>query len=237
MAVYIACDKCQKRLKIPENVIGHSIKCPACNSVFKADPTKVLPAEQPVHQAALAEEDEVLPARKKAVPVEDEEAVEAKPHKHVVRPVEEDDEPRPARRRRRADYDDEDDDYEDELEETKARTPWYVMLPLLVLSFCAVGVALLWPLGFSWLDMDRTLTLSFEGRMWVGIAGAIVLTLLCLVVSLLSARAWLRFLIVLMLLAIGYGGSFAAARWWKDMGLGKEDKAPVTQPLPGPPGQ
>src|SRR5437764_8294178 len=99
MPVYIACDKCQKRLKIPDNVVGHSIKCPACNAVFKADPAKVQPAAQPVHTAALAEEDEVLPARKKAAPADDA-AVAPKPHKHVIEPVEEDDEPRPAGRRR-----------------------------------------------------------------------------------------------------------------------------------------
>jgi hypothetical protein len=217
MPVYIACDKCHKRLKIPENVLGHSIKCPACNSVFQADPAKVLPAEPAVHTAALAEDDDVPVARrKKAAPVED-------------------DEPPRARRRRRADYDDE--DYEDEVEDGKARTPWYVMLPLLILSFSAIGLALMWPVGFSWLNVDHNVDLSFESRMWIGIAGAIVLTLLCLVVSLLSARGWLRFLIVLLLLAVGYGASFAVVHWWKDLGLGKEEKpaAPVNMPPQGPP--
>jgi DNA-directed RNA polymerase subunit RPC12/RpoP len=43
MSVYIACDKCEKRLKIPETVVGRPIKCPACGSVFKAEPAKVQP--------------------------------------------------------------------------------------------------------------------------------------------------------------------------------------------------
>ena len=230
MPVYIACDKCNKRLKIPENVLGRSIKCPACNSVFQADPAKVLPAEPAVHTAALAEGDDVPVARKKG-------PAPPKPHRKAAGPDDEDDEPPRARRRRRADYDDEDyedDDYDDEAEDGKVRTPWYVMLPLLVLSFCAIGLALMWPLGFSWLNVDRDVSLSFESRMWIGIAGAIVLTLLCLVVSLLSARSWLRFLIVLLLLAVGYGASFAVVHWWKDLGLGTEQQpaAPVNNMPP-----
>ena len=43
MSVYIACDKCDKRLKIPESVVGHAIKCPVCGSVFKSTPEKVVP--------------------------------------------------------------------------------------------------------------------------------------------------------------------------------------------------
>jgi len=247
MAVYIACDKCQKRLKIPDNIVGHSIKCPACNTVFKADPARVQPAAQPIHTAALAEDDEVRPVRQKVAPVEETDQVEPKPRKKVALPDDEDevvpagrppardddDEPRRARRRRPADYDDEDEEYDDERADRKGRTPWYVTLPLLVLSFCAVGLAILWPLGFSWLTpaLDRGLTLSFEGRMWVGIVAAIVLTLLCLVVSLISARGWLRFLVVVLLLAIAYGGSFAAAYWWKDLPFGKEEKKePVRLP-------
>jgi hypothetical protein len=232
MAVYIACDKCQKRLKIPENVVGHSIKCPSCNAVFKADPAKVLPAEQPVHTAAIVEDEEVHPVPEKVAPVEEEDR--PKRRRKVAEPIDEDDEPRPPRRRRAAEYDDEEDeDYEDEVEDGRRRTPWYVMLPLIILSFCAVGLALLWPLGFSWLAMDREVSLSFESRMWVGISAAIIVTLLCLVVSLISARGWLRFLIVLLLLAIGYGGSFAAVHWWKDLPFDKDDKPAVPLPAPG----
>jgi hypothetical protein len=250
MPVYIACDKCQKRLKIPENVVGHSIKCPACNTVFKADPAKVLPAEQPVHTAALAEDDEVRPARKPAAPAEDEGRVQPKPHKKAAAAddaeaaapakrkaaaAEEDDEA-PRRRRRARDYDEDEEEYDEEVEEGGRRTPWYVMLPLLLLSFCAVGLALLWPIGFSWLDMDRQLSsVSFDSKMWIGIVLAIVITLLCLIFTLIPARSWLRFLLVLLFLGLAYGGSFAAAHWWKDLPFGKEEKAPAApHPMPGP---
>ena len=36
MSVYLQCDQCGKHLKIPEQVVGHKIKCPVCEAVFKA---------------------------------------------------------------------------------------------------------------------------------------------------------------------------------------------------------
>jgi hypothetical protein len=251
MPVYIPCDKCQKRLKIPETVVGQAIKCPACAAVFKADPAKVLPAAESVPTAVLAEDEEVLPARKKVVSVEDEDQGLPKPRKKAAEPDDEDkvvparrraavvepdddEEPPRARRRRAAEYDEE--EYDEDDEDGRPGTPWYVMLPLLLLSFCAVGLALLWAIGFSWLDMEQGLDLAFESKMWVGIVAAGVITLLCLVFSLIRTRAWLRFLLVLVFLALGYGGSFAAVHWWKELPFGKEEQPVNSAPAPMPPG-
>jgi hypothetical protein len=278
MSVYIACDKCQKRLKIPENVLGRSIKCPSCGAVFKSDATKVLPAtpaEAPAHavttpkhtapatheedaeivparkkaaarddadspkprkKAAVEDEDEdVIPAKKKAVADEDEDEVEMRPARKKAAAAE-DDEPMRGKRRRAADYDDEDAEaleMDDEPRKGRRRTPWYVMVPLLLLSFLGVGLAWVWTLLFTALEMDRGVNLSFDSRMWIGIGLGVGITLFCLIFSLIPVRAWLRFLLVFLFLGLGYGGSFLVMHFWKDLGLNSEEKMPgPAQPFP-----
>jgi hypothetical protein len=249
MSVSIVCDKCEKRLNIPETVVGRSIKCPACGAVFKADPARVQagtarPAPKPARPepedgappSPRTGEEDVRPAKKKALP--DEEAADVVPIKKSAVIIEDDDEepPPPRRGRRVDDY----DDYEDEEEPRgKPATPWYVMLPLLILSFSAIGLALLWTIGFDLLGMDFSMT--FDSRMWVGIGIAVHVTLLCLIFSLMPTRAWVRFVIVLLLLALAYGESWAVVRYWKQLPFGKEEKpaAPVNMPggRGGPPFQ
>jgi hypothetical protein len=278
MSVYIACDHCQKRLKVPEEVVGRAIKCPSCGGVFQSDATKVLPdtaapvqhavppvaeveSEAPVRatkkavarqdqegdlprprkKAALLDDDQeaVVPAKKKAAVVGDEDEDEVRPRKKKAVAVEDDDEeaPVPSRRKRRADEDEDEAEEEDRPRRGKRRTPWYVMLPLLILSFLGVGLPWLWAVGFTWLDMDRGVRLSFDSRVWIGISVGVGVTLLCLICSLIPARAWLRFLIVLILLALGYGGSFATIHWWNDLPFKEEEKqSPFQAPPPGFPG-
>jgi hypothetical protein len=309
MPVYIACDKCQKRLKIPEDVIGRSIKCPSCGSVFKADPAKaaaaVAPAPTPAPKhsapaaledepddvvppprrpAALDDEDDDMPKpRKKAAALDENEEAEATPRKKAAaldedeevavtprkkpaapaaedepRPAkrkagDDDDEPRPAKKRAAADEDDDDrparakrrpadeDEEEKPEEDTKAKkgkrgTPWYVLLPLLLLSFSGLGIGMLWSIGFTWLDLDRKVTLSTESKEWIGIGVAVHVTVFCLIFAMLPNKTWLRFLLVIFVLALGYGESFAIVYWWTDTPFGAEK--PNTGPMPagGPQG-
>jgi hypothetical protein len=243
MSVAIVCDKCEKRLTIPETVVGRSIKCPACGAVFKADPTKVQAAatrpaaakpdgEDGAPAAAKLADDEARAVKKKTAA--EDEAVDVVPVKKSAVIIEDDDEPPPPRRRRGRrvdDYDDYEDDYDDE-PRGKPVTAWYVMLPLIILSFSAVGLALMWPIGFSWLGMDKDVSMSNDARIWIGIGVAVHVVLLCLIFSLMPTRAWVRFVIVLLLLALAYGESWAVMHWWKQLPFGHEEKAaqPAIQP-------
>lgn len=291
MPVYIPCDKCQKRLKIPENVLGRSIKCPACGSVFTADPEKATPAEaksapppaapprpapvahdeeepaaaraakkvapldededapRPAKKKAVALDDEgaedVRPAKKKAV-VEEDDAEEVRPAKkkpadedenvQEARPAkkkaavaeDEDEDEKPARPKKRPADADEEDEEAEKPKKGKRRTPWYVMLPLLILSFAAVPLAWVWTLGFAYAGMDKTMGIEFDTALWIGVASAGGLTLLCLIFSLIPARAWLRFLLVFLLLLLGYGASLGVMVWSDTQQSGKK-KASGTQ--------
>jgi hypothetical protein len=272
MPVYLPCEKCQKRLKIPESVLGRAIKCPACGGVFKSEASKVLPtvaapgpspvaevltpvAAAPPTPAAVPQEERdeaIYPARKKAAIIEeDEEEEDIRPVRKKVVAVEDEDEEadeKPARAPKPADDEDEPAEVE-ELEEAeeedgpkkaRRRHPWYVVLPLLLLSFTGAGLAWLWTIGFSWLDLDRGVDLSFETRMMIGIGLGAGVFVLCLILSLIPVRAGLRFFLVLALLALGYGGSFATMYFWKDLPFSSRDSgAPPTfapPPLQGPAG-
>jgi hypothetical protein len=242
MSVAIVCDKCEKRLTIPETVVGRSIKCPACGAVFKADPTKVQAAatrpaaakpdgEDGAPAAAKLAEDEARAVKKKTAA--EDEAVDVVPVKKSAVIIEDDDEPPPPRRRRGRRVDDY-DDFEDDYDEPRGKpvTAWYVMLPLIILSFSAVGLALMWPIGFSWLGMDKDVSMSNDARIWIGIGVAVHVVLLCLIFSLMPTRAWVRFVIVLLLLALAYGESWAVMHWWKQLPFGHEEKSaqPAIQP-------
>jgi tRNA A-37 threonylcarbamoyl transferase component Bud32/sugar lactone lactonase YvrE len=52
MSVRVTCPKCQKKLKIDENVLGRKIKCPTCNAVFAAPSPDGTPEQS--FQAVLA---------------------------------------------------------------------------------------------------------------------------------------------------------------------------------------
>jgi hypothetical protein len=253
MSVYIACDKCDKRLKIPDEVVGRAIKCPVCGNVFKSTPEMVQPAKAaaiaPVASAPVAhheDDDEDLPKpRKKAAALDGDEEAIAPTRKRAVARDEDEEGIAPARKRAAVkDEDDEDAQEVEEVEEApkkgKRRTPWYVMLPLLVLSLCGAGLAALWAIGFTYLDMDRGLrSLTFDNKVIIGVATAGAVTLLCLIFTLIPARAWLRFLFVLFFLGLGYGGSFAAIHWWNDLPFVPQEKQPdidLNAPLPGAPG-
>jgi hypothetical protein len=297
MPVYIPCEKCQKRLKIPENVLGKSIKCPACGSVFKADPEKATPAEakpapapaappphpvpvahegeeepvaaraakkvvpldededapRPAKKAVTLDDDEgeedVRPAKKKAVVEEEEDVEEVRPAKKAVvlddedeeaparpakkkaagedegeeaRPAkkkaavaeDEDEKPARAKKKRPAEEDEAgEDEGADKPKKGKRRTPWYVMLPLLLLSLSAVGLFWLWSLGPAEVGMDRTMGIDIGMAPWIGIGLAGGVALICLIVSLLSARAWLRLLLVFLLILLSYGVSLGLMAW------------------------
>jgi hypothetical protein len=246
MSVYIACEQCQKRLKIPEEILGRSIECPSCGTVFKSNPSMVVTSKPAAPPPVATDEDEedVVAMRKKVAAVEDDEDM-PKPRKKAAvlddddtvtvkkKPAardgddedEEEDRPARAKKRRPADEDEDDEDEEEEGSTERKRTPWYLLLPLVILSLLGIGIAFLWVLGFVWLknagydfiNIDQEKNIAWDTKMWIGIPVAAVVTLLCLVFSLIQMRAWLRFLLVFLLLLLGYGGSFAVVHWWRDL--------------------
>src|SRR6266478_5869515 len=87
MPSIISCPSCQKQLKVPDELIGKSVKCPGCKETFTA---QTMSKSSP----APAREDVMEKPRKKAAPPPDDEEDEA---------------PRKAVKRRAADDDDDDD--------------------------------------------------------------------------------------------------------------------------------
>jgi predicted Zn finger-like uncharacterized protein len=142
MAEVIQCPSCHKKLRVPENLIGKNVKCPACSTMFVAEVEEDLPtaplvdqeeASPPVRRRppppkeGIEEKSSRLPSRPAPRSDEEEETEEeeyeeeARPRPRR-RPMDEDDEaedeeePRPRRRRL-------EEDYEDEEEEMRPRRP------------------------------------------------------------------------------------------------------------------
>jgi predicted Zn finger-like uncharacterized protein len=92
----IACPSCQKQLKVPDELIGKSVKCPGCKETFTAQTMST-------SSAAPAREEVVEKPRKKAAPPpEEEEDEDEAPRKPVKRRADDDDEDeRPSTRGKR----------------------------------------------------------------------------------------------------------------------------------------
>jgi len=120
MPVVVNCTKCQKKLKIPDELLGKKVKCPTCSAVFTAEASEGVEEERPVPKPAVKrppveDEDDDVPApkakRKPVVDDDDDEGVSSKPSKR--KPVaDDDDEDEPPKKtsKRKVDDDDDEDD-------------------------------------------------------------------------------------------------------------------------------
>lgn len=99
MPEIISCPHCDRKLRVPDHLLGKKVKCPGCGTMFTG-------------QAAGAEDD-VTPKTKPRAAAPREERIEEKPRaarRSVVPPPEDEyEEERPRRRRRDEDEEDEDD--------------------------------------------------------------------------------------------------------------------------------
>ncbi len=185
------------------------------------------------------DEDDIVPATRKPAAVEDEDDGVVPALKKVPAAEDEDDEPRPVKRKAVADEDAEEvEEAEEAPKQAKRRTPWYVLLPLLILSLGGgAGLAGLWTIGFTYLDLDRGLRwiTDYDHKILVGVISAAVVTVLCLLFSMIPVRGWLRFLLVFLILGLGYGGSFAAIHWWKELPIPEDPQPPPSDMPPGGP--
>jgi predicted Zn finger-like uncharacterized protein len=109
MAEVIQCPSCHKKLRVPENLLGKNVKCPACSTMFVAEA-----GEEDLPIAPVIEERPPSSPQRRRPPVEEEyEEDRPRRRKPEAPPPEEDDydeepedefeeeEPRPRRRRRR----------------------------------------------------------------------------------------------------------------------------------------
>src|SRR5690349_6154202 len=99
MPSVINCPSCERRLRVPDGLVGGQVKCPTCGETFTADPDAPPPRRREEDGPRLSGRDTPLPL----LPREDDD--EAPPRPRPTRPLRrEDDEDdygdRPRRRRR-----------------------------------------------------------------------------------------------------------------------------------------
>jgi hypothetical protein len=120
MPVVVNCTKCQKKLKIPDELLGKKVKCPTCSAVFTAEASEGVAEDKPAPKPAakkppVEDKDDDVPApkaKRKPVDEDDEdEGVSSKPSKRKAA-ADEDDEDEPPKKssKRKVDDDDDDDD-------------------------------------------------------------------------------------------------------------------------------
>src|SRR5438105_686820 len=153
MPQLIQCTSCNKKLRVPDNLIGKKVKCPACGSTFMA-----AMEEEELPTAPLIEEPQPASRRRPAPPPPEPgyEVISEEPRRRKAPPPpppEEEDETefeekRPARPRARKRPIE--DDYEEEEEEERprrsARANWSKVrtgVTLVLLSICTVIASIL----------------------------------------------------------------------------------------------
>ncbi len=105
MPILAKCPSCQRKLRVPDNLIGRKVKCPGCGRTLTAAQAEDVPTVSRVD-----EEEDPPVARRREVPLPEEEEVVARRRRPAPPPEEDDEpppeeadeeEPRPRRQRRR----------------------------------------------------------------------------------------------------------------------------------------
>jgi predicted Zn finger-like uncharacterized protein len=60
MANVISCPKCERQLRVPDDLLGQSVKCPSCSETF----TATLPKNEPPPSRAPARDEDDRPSRR-----------------------------------------------------------------------------------------------------------------------------------------------------------------------------
>jgi hypothetical protein len=117
MSVQIECPKCQKKLKIEDNLLGKNIKCPACAAVFavKAPASSTTAAVPPP-----ARTDPEPPRKAVPPPDDDEDEAPRRPDKAAPKARDDDEDDRPAKPAAKKSRND-DDDYDDRPKKSSAK--------------------------------------------------------------------------------------------------------------------
>jgi predicted Zn finger-like uncharacterized protein len=123
-AELVSCPECQRKLRVPNDLIGKQVKCPTCGQTFKADPAAQAPAPpppaaegKPARTSKVGrdkdDDDDRAVARRRARDDEDDDD-RSRRRSRSRRDDDDDDEDRPRRRRSRYSRDDDDDDDDDD---------------------------------------------------------------------------------------------------------------------------
>ena len=112
----VSCPECQRKLRVPTELVGKQVKCPTCGHTFTADPATQAPPPPP---PAAVEPSRRAPARSAATrrTTDDEDEERSRRKRQRSRrddDDDEDDDDRPRRRSRSRRDDDEDDDEDDD---------------------------------------------------------------------------------------------------------------------------
>ena len=182
MPIQISCPSCQRQLRVPDNLMGKTVKCPSCQTAFEAV------AEQAPPSAPAEEE----PPRRRA---EREESYQ---------------EEAPVRRSRRS-RDDDDDDLDDDRPRRRRRSADYaphrgtliLVLGILGLVGCGIFTAIpAWIMGSNDLKEIRAGRMDPEGEQLTNI-GKILGMISCILTIVLLGLYCVIFMV------IGIGGAAA----------------------------
>jgi len=182
MPIQISCPSCQKQLRVPDNLVGKSVKCPSCQTSFEAV----------AEQAPAAEER----SREEPAPRRGEERDEAYQEEAPVR--------RSSRRSR-----DDDDDYDDDRPRRRRRSADYaphrgtLILVLGILSFvgCSIFTGIpAWIMGSGDLKEIRAGRMDPEGEQLTNIGK--ILGMISCILSLFGMAIW-----CLIVIIAGIGGA------------------------------
>jgi len=116
MPEVISCPDCDRKLRVPETMLGKKVKCPGCQTIFVAKAGGDDEEEDKPAPKAASKSPSKSPAKSNAI--------EETPRKRPAPPPDEEDEEdedRPARRKSRRDEEDEDEDEDDRPARRKGR--------------------------------------------------------------------------------------------------------------------
>ncbi len=172
-AEVVSCPQCEKKLRVPENLIGQLVKCPTCGTNFTAEvgvPEKKAEPEEkkPTPSIRKKDADEDVPERVSRRGRKDDDDDDDRPSRRSRRSNrddddDDDDDDRPSRRRsRRSRRDDDDDDYGGR---RRYLSPHRGAL-ILVLGILALVTGLGFVLGpIAWIMGNNDLAEMRSGRM------------------------------------------------------------------------
>jgi predicted Zn finger-like uncharacterized protein len=182
------CPSCRRALRVPDDLLGQQVKCPACGTIFTANAAGAPSAEEPAPPVRSREhEPQRRRGRSERVARPDEEDDYDRPRRYG----EEGDPDRPRRRaRRRRDEDEDKDDYEDDYEDRPRRRRYAEHRGSLILTLGVLSLFMLplilgpiaWVMGTNDLHEMRAGRMDPEGESntATGRTLGMVSTLLCL---------------------------------------------------------